>query len=47
MIITMQNYKSILPEKFWKQFIVMAGRETGWPILFKNQILRFANIDEY
>lgn len=47
MIITHQNYKSILPEKLHAQFRAMAGRETGRAITYKDQVLRYANIDEY
>lgn len=47
MIITMQNYNSILPEKLHAQFRAMAGREAGRAIIYKDQVLRYANIDEY
>ena len=47
MIITMQNYKSQLPEKLWENFNSMAGRETGRAIIYKDSILRWANVDEY
>ncbi|MEQ8580071.1 MAG: hypothetical protein RIB01_15285 [Balneola sp.] len=43
----MQNYKSILPEKLFVQFLSMAGRETGRAIIYKDQVLRFCTIDEY
>ena len=47
MIITMQNYKSYLPEKLHAQFLAMAGRERGGAIVYKDQVLRYSNIDEY
>lgn len=45
MIITLLNYKSIIPEKLHDQFLSMAGREG--PIIYKGSILRYDNIDEY
>lgn len=47
MIITLLNYKSILPEKLHNQFLAMAGRERVGRIIYKDLILRYANIDEY
>ncbi|MEQ9221281.1 MAG: hypothetical protein RLO17_24720 [Cyclobacteriaceae bacterium] len=47
MIITLLNYKSILPEKLHDQFLVMAGRERVGAIIYKDHVLKYANIDEY
>lgn len=47
MIITFQNFKSILPEKLHAQFLSMAGKERAGAIIYKDQVLRYANIDEY
>ena len=47
MIITLENYRIHLPRKLHAQFLSMAGRETGRAIIYKDQVLRFANIDEY
>ena len=44
MIITFENYKLILPEKLHSQFKIMAGR--GSAIIYKDQVLRYVNIDE-
>jgi hypothetical protein len=45
MIITYENYKIFLPEKLHETFCKMAGRNR--PIIYKDGILRVANIDEY
>lgn len=46
MTITFANYKTCLPESKQDIFCQMAGRETGRLIVFKDKVLRFANIDE-
>lgn len=47
MIILFENYKVILPQMLWKEFLLMAERANGRPIIYKDRVLRFATIDEY
>jgi hypothetical protein len=47
MIITMENYKSVLPEYLHNKFISMIDRAYGRAIIYMDQILRYTNVDEY
>lgn len=48
MIITWDNYKTALPYSLWEQFQTLASRlrATYSPIIYKDGIVRFANVDE-
>lgn len=46
MQITYMNYKQMLPESLHDKFRLMIDRAYGRVVIFKNNILRYANVDE-